>query len=157
MFTGVIDTGRKFINGVVVTGDHFSSVLATLVINLSPVSTTPPINPWQKINGRCQPPINLSAVSSTPLNSLSLVSLTALINLHSQLSRRIFEKCWNDPNGILTGPGDTDSWKKTEVKNPVSDTLWNNLWLSGSNTLSCLLITSWKHYFLAFVSAVITI
>ncbi len=29
--------------GVVVTGDHFSAVSLTPVINLSPVSTTPPI------------------------------------------------------------------------------------------------------------------
>ncbi len=29
----------------------------------------------------------------------------------------------NDPNGILRGPGDTDSWKKTEVENFVSDSL----------------------------------
>jgi hypothetical protein len=35
---GDIDIGEKFIIGVVVTGDHFSAV-----INLSPVSTTPPI------------------------------------------------------------------------------------------------------------------
>jgi hypothetical protein len=40
--TGVVDTGEKFIIGVVVTGNHFSAVSTTPVINLSPVSTTPP-------------------------------------------------------------------------------------------------------------------
>jgi hypothetical protein len=29
---------------------------------------------------------------------------------------RIFEKIWNGPNGILWGWGETDSWKKPEVK-----------------------------------------
>jgi hypothetical protein len=65
LFTGVVDTGNKFIAsavvtgdncslmllipakkiiiGVVVTGDHFSAVSTTPVINLSLVSTTPPI------------------------------------------------------------------------------------------------------------------
>ncbi len=34
-----------------------------------------------------------------------------------------FEKIWNGPNGILRGPGDTDLWKKSDVKNLVSDSL----------------------------------
>ncbi len=34
-----------------------------------------------------------------------------------------FEKNWNGPHGILTGPGDTDLWKKSDVENLVSDTL----------------------------------
>jgi hypothetical protein len=55
------------------------------------------------------PVINFSPVFLTPLNSLSPVSLTPLINIHSQLSWRIFEKSRNDPNGLLRGPGDTDS------------------------------------------------
>jgi hypothetical protein len=38
-----------------------------------------------------------------------LLSLTPLINIHSRLSQRIFEKSRNDPNGILRGPGYTDS------------------------------------------------
>jgi hypothetical protein len=40
---------------------------------------------------------------------ISSVLLTPLINIHSRLSLRIFEKSRNDPNGILRGPGDTDS------------------------------------------------
>jgi hypothetical protein len=41
LFTGVVDTGEKIIIGVI--GDHFSAVSTIPVINLSPVSTKPPI------------------------------------------------------------------------------------------------------------------
>ncbi len=44
---------------------------------------------------------------------LSPVSLTPLINIRSRISPRIFEKIWYGPNGILRGPGNTDSWRKT--------------------------------------------
>ncbi len=67
LFSGVIDTSDKFITGVVVTSDNCSAV------SLIPV-------------------INLSAVSFTPPNSLSPVWLMPLINIHSRLSPRIFEK-----------------------------------------------------------------
>jgi hypothetical protein len=40
LFTGVVDTGEKFITGVIVTGDHCSGVSITPVKNVSPVSTT---------------------------------------------------------------------------------------------------------------------
>jgi hypothetical protein len=43
LFTGVVDTSEKFIISVIVTGDHLSAV-STMVINLSLVSMTPPIN-----------------------------------------------------------------------------------------------------------------
>jgi hypothetical protein len=43
LLTSVVDTGEKFIIGVIVTGDHFSAVSTTPVINLLLVSTTPPI------------------------------------------------------------------------------------------------------------------
>jgi hypothetical protein len=46
-----------------------------------------------------------------------------VINIHSRLSPRIFEKNRNDPNEILRGPGDTDLGKKPEVENLVSDSL----------------------------------
>ncbi len=36
------------------------------------------------------------------------------------ISPQIFEKILNDPNGILRGLGETDSWKKPEVKNLVT-------------------------------------
>ncbi len=34
-----------------------------------------------------------------------------------------FRKKPKRPNGILSGPGDTDAWKKQEVENLVSDSL----------------------------------
>ncbi len=71
------------------------------------------------------PPNNLSAVSLTPVNSFSAVSLKPainfspvsftpaeqfiIINIHSRISPRIFEKIQNGPKGILGGLGDTDS------------------------------------------------
>jgi hypothetical protein len=36
------------------------------------------------------------------------VSLTPLINIHSRISPRIFEKIRNGPNGILRGPRESD-------------------------------------------------
>ena len=58
------------------------------------------------------PAIICSAVSMTPVKNLfhnfSLflpVSLTPLMNIHSQISLRIFEKIWNGPNGILRARG----------------------------------------------------
>ncbi len=57
------------------------------------------------------------------------MSLTPLINIHSRISPRIFEKIWNDPNGILRGPRDTDLWQKTwrrksRVRLPLTAFLW---------------------------------
>ncbi len=46
----------------------------------------------------------------------SPVSLTLLINIHSRISPRIFEKIQNGPNGILRGPRDTDLWKNLKAK-----------------------------------------
>jgi hypothetical protein len=46
-----------------------------------------------------------------------------LINSHSRFTPRIFEKNRDDPNGILRGPGNTESLNKTEVENLVSDSL----------------------------------
>ncbi len=56
-------------------------------------------------------------------HSLSPMSLIPVINIHSRISPRIFEKIRNGPNGILGGPGDNDSWKKPEAENLVSDSL----------------------------------
>jgi hypothetical protein len=67
--------------------------------------------------------INFSLVSLTPMNSLSPVSLTPVININSQISPRIFEKIQKGSNGIFGGLGDTDSLKKLEVENLVSDSL----------------------------------
>jgi hypothetical protein len=46
-----------------------------------------------------------------------------VINIHSRISSRIFEKIRNGPKRVLMGPGDTDSCKKPEVENLVSDSL----------------------------------
>jgi hypothetical protein len=46
-----------------------------------------------------------------------------VISINSRISPRIFEKIQNGPNGVLGGLGDTDSWKKTEIENLVSDSL----------------------------------
>jgi hypothetical protein len=51
----------------------------------------------------------ISPVSLTPLNSLSPVVLTPVININSRISPRIFEKIQNGSIGILGGLGDTDS------------------------------------------------
>jgi hypothetical protein len=48
------------------------------------------------------------------------VSLTPVANLKLRISPRIFVKIRNDPNGILRGLGETDSWKKPEVENLVT-------------------------------------
>ncbi len=117
---GVVDTGEKFIIGVVVTGNHFSAVSATPVKNLLAVSTTLTIK--ENVCQRLSANKFVSGVV-TPRNSSSPFLLTPLINIHSQLSRGVFEKRRNDPNGILRGPGDTDSCKKIEVENLVSDSL----------------------------------
>ncbi len=67
--------------------------------------------------------INCSPVSLTPVNSLSPVSLTPVININLWISPQIFEKFQKSSNGILEGLGDTNSWKKLEVENLVSDSL----------------------------------
>ncbi len=114
-----------------------ASLFLSLAINLSPVSLSTAIivhrcrchrryinrrykRHWRslKIHDKDQSPVSL-----TPAINFSPVSLTPVINIHSQISLRIFEKIQNGPNGILGGPGDTDSWKKLEVKNLVSDSL----------------------------------
>ncbi len=77
------------------------------------------------------------ANSLTPLNSLSPVSLTPVININLRISQRIFEKIQKGSNGILGGLGDTDSWKKTwsrksRVRLPLKVkklTLDDRLWL----------------------------
>jgi hypothetical protein len=52
-----------------------------------------------------QQAINFSPVLLTPLNSISPVSLTPVININSQISPRIFEKIQKGSNGILGGLG----------------------------------------------------
>ncbi len=87
LITDVVVTGDKFLAGINDTGDHRKSVTRLIA----------------SVN------INLSPVFLTPLNNLSLVSLTPVINIHSRISSRIFKKTRNGPKGVLMGPGDTDS------------------------------------------------
>ncbi len=39
-----------------------------------------------------------------------------VVHLELQISPLIFEKFWNDPNGILWDREETDTWKKPEAK-----------------------------------------
>ncbi len=48
------------------------------------------------------------------------VSLTRWQTLSWEYLREFLKKIRNDPNGILWGLGETDSWKKPEVKNLVT-------------------------------------
>ncbi len=55
-----------------------------------------------------------------------------VVHLDLQISPRIFETIWNDPNVIFRGLGEDDSWKKLEAKLswhvPLKDwTSWRNL------------------------------
>ena len=52
------------------------------------------------------------------------VSATPVVNLELPISPRLLEKIWNGLNGILRGLGETDSWKKPEVKNLVALSLY---------------------------------
>jgi hypothetical protein len=63
---------------------------------------------------------NLPPVLLTPVANLPLVSLTPLVHRDLWISPRIFEKIWNDPNFIIRGLGEGDSWKKPEAKNLVT-------------------------------------
>ncbi len=52
--------------------------------------------------------------------NLPSVSTTPVVHLELKISPRIFKKIWNNPNGILRGLKETDSWKKPEVENLVT-------------------------------------
>ncbi len=98
----VFVTSNKFIASVV-SGN-----------NCSPVSTTPAIteNPWQ--------------IKAGVIDTLEQFIASVIYTVEKHSFDIISEKVWrirNGPNGILGGPGDTDSWNKPEVKNIVSDSL----------------------------------
>ncbi len=44
------------------------------------------------------------------------LSTTPVVHLELRISPRIFEKIRNDPNGILRGLGETDTWKNRKSK-----------------------------------------
>jgi hypothetical protein len=66
---------------------------------------------------------NLPPVSLTPMANLPPVSTTPVVHLDLRISPRIFEKIRNDPNVIIRGLGEGDSWKKPEAKNLVTMSL----------------------------------
>ncbi len=53
-------------------------------------------------------------------SNLPLVSLTPVVHLDLRISPQIFGKIRNDPNVIIRGLGEDDSWKKPEAKNLVT-------------------------------------
>jgi hypothetical protein len=121
--------------GILLSVPRVQGVPATTpAINFSLVSLTPAIRQccqyqftyiWKrKISEnsiyKCKLPSNKLLTKYENKNTsnfslLSPVSLKLLINIHSRISPRIFEKIRNDPNEILRGPGETDSWKKLEA------------------------------------------
>jgi hypothetical protein len=62
----------------------------------------------------------LLPVSLIPVANLPPVSLTPVVHLDLRISPRIFEKIQNDPNVIIRGLGEGDSWKNHEAKNLVT-------------------------------------
>ena len=133
----VLVTGNKFIAGVVVTGDNSSPVPLSPATKLSPVSLSPATKLLQVSLSPviiCSPVSTTPAITENPWQRL----IAGVVNtaeqfitgdvdtgdkLNSRISPRIFEKIPNGSNGILGGLGDTDSWKKPEVENLVSDSL----------------------------------
>ncbi len=81
----------KFASGVVDTGGKFAAGVVDTGSNLPPVSLTPVAN-------------------------LPPVSLTPVVHLDLRISQQIFEKIWNDPNVIIRGLGEGDSWKNLKQK-----------------------------------------
>jgi hypothetical protein len=65
--------------------------------------------------------------------SFSPVSLTPLINIHSQISPRICEKIRNDPNGILIAGGtliyEKNLMSKISCQTPFKCTIQNKIFL----------------------------
>jgi hypothetical protein len=49
-----------------------------------------------------------------------------VVHLELRISRRIFEKIQNGPNGIIRGLGETDPCRKTEVENLVALSLYRD-------------------------------
>ncbi len=91
--------------GVVVTGKNCSAVSTTPVINLSPVSTHT-ADHWKLDSG----------VVGSAEQFIAGVVDTADKHSFAIISAKFWKKIWNDPNGMIRGPGDTDSWKKLKLK-----------------------------------------
>jgi hypothetical protein len=46
---------------------------------------------------------------------------TGGVHLELWISPGIFKNIWNGPNGVVRSLGETDSWKKPEVKNLLEE------------------------------------
>ncbi len=142
----VVDTAEKFIGGDVDTGEQFfGGVIDTVDKNFRPFGYFRPVSTIK----------NLSPVSLTSLNSLLPVLFTPAININSQISPRIFEKIQNDPNGILMGLGDTDSWKKPELENLLSDSL--SCYLKKKKNYASVILLQKCVFFMLHVTAFLII
>jgi hypothetical protein len=90
--------------------------------SLTPVANLPPVSTTQgELVAKFAADVvdtagNLPPVSLTPVANLPPVSLTPVVHLDLRISPQIFEKIWNDPNVIIRGLGEGDSWKKPEAK-----------------------------------------
>jgi hypothetical protein len=83
LFTGVNDTAEKLFTGV---------KIQSLGVKCTKLSSQQ----------------NMEKMLFQNFSLFSPVSMTPLINMHSRISPRIFNKIRNGPNGILRGRGDTD-------------------------------------------------
>ncbi len=96
--TSVVDTGGKFVSGIIDTG----------VANLLPVSTTQGDLVEKFAAGVVDTGGNFAAGVIDTGGKLAQVSLTQ-VHLDLRVSPRIFKKIRNDPNVIFRGLGEGDS------------------------------------------------
>jgi hypothetical protein len=116
LFTGVVVIDDEFIAVGVVTGDNCSLLSTTPVINLWLMSTRSVINEnlWQGLIRRNKDKFITGVVDTDE----QIIAGALFANISPN-----FRKNSKHLHGILWGPGDTDSWKKPEVKNLLSDSL----------------------------------
>ncbi len=121
-----VDTSGKFAAGVVDNGGNLPPALLTLAANLPPVSLTPVANlpPVSTTQGELVAKYAAGVVDTGGKFAAGVVdtggNLPPVVHLDLLLSPRIFEKIRNDPNVIVRGFGESDSWKKPEAKNLVT-------------------------------------
>jgi hypothetical protein len=96
--TDVVNTGDKFTPGVIVTGGKFAT---GIIATIGPVA-------------KCA-----AGVVDTSGKFATCAVDTAGASWLANISTN-FDKIWNDPNVILRGLGEDDSWKKPEAKNLVT-------------------------------------
>jgi hypothetical protein len=64
------------------------------------------------------------------------LSTTPVVHLELRISPRIFEKNRNDPNGILRGLGETDSWKNQKSKKSRDTVPLSHCWKKNNIILN---------------------